>query len=126
MPQVDGRAVRVGAAVALVVGVVAVLAYQLVDAVAHFTEESNWVFAFFAVVAAGWVAGGGVAARRRPDAPLTHGALAAIAGYAGLALVVTVISAATGGGVPFWTLVLLLTIAAFCGIVGALAGAFRR
>jgi ABC-type transport system involved in multi-copper enzyme maturation permease subunit len=48
------------------------------------------VFAFFLVIMAGMLIGGFVAGSKRPDSPLTHGALAAVIAYA-LAQVVTVL-----------------------------------
>jgi putative membrane protein (TIGR04086 family) len=126
MPDVDRKAVGTGAAIALAVGLASIVCYQLADAVTHFPDESNWVFLFLAILAGGWIVGGFVAARRRPEAPFTHGSLAAVTGYLVFALIFTVINAATGGGVPVYTVVLLLTVAAFCGILGGLLATIGR
>ena len=75
--DLDLRAVALGAAVVLVVGVpVATIGSLLVD------EGSNAAFPLAILTLFAFMAGGFVAGSKRPDAPLIHGAAAAFAGFA--------------------------------------------
>ena len=77
LSDLDLRAVALGAAVVLVVGVpVATIGSVLLD------EGSNAAFPLAILTLGALVAGGYVAGSKRPDAPLIHGAVAAIAGFA--------------------------------------------
>jgi putative membrane protein (TIGR04086 family) len=77
--ELDWGAIGIGAAVALALAVPAAVIGQAV--VGDDEEVSNVVFLFTAVILAGCAAGGFVAASKRPDAPLSHGAIAALAAY---------------------------------------------
>ena len=75
--QLDRRAVAVGAAVAMAIALpAALLAEALVD-----DEESALGPPLFLLVLVGFGLGGFVAARRAPAAPLSNGAVAALAAY---------------------------------------------
>ena len=76
---IDWRAVGAGVVAALVFALPA----GLVGAVVVDDESNNGVFLFFLVIMAGMLVGGFVAGSKRPDTPLTHGALAAVLAYAG-------------------------------------------
>jgi putative membrane protein (TIGR04086 family) len=76
--QLDGRAIGAGVVAALVFALPA----ALIGAIVVTDESNNGVFAFFLVIMAGMLVGGFVAGSKRPDSPLTHGALAAVIGYA--------------------------------------------
>ena len=71
---------------AVVAGVVAALVFALpaglVGAVVVDDESNNGVFVFLLVIMVGMLAGGFVAGSKRPDMPLTHGALAGAVAYA--------------------------------------------
>jgi hypothetical protein len=82
---IDWRAVGAGAALALAVLVATMVLVQVVDATVGLGAGSNGVFLFYALALVGLAAGGRAAARRRPDAPLAHGLLAALTAYAGVA-----------------------------------------
>ncbi len=82
MPEVDRRSVGAGALVGIAFIFPAVIAFQIVDAVSGIDCDSNLNLVFFVPVLVAWVAGGWVAARRQPDAPFTHGALAALSSFA--------------------------------------------
>jgi putative membrane protein (TIGR04086 family) len=84
--DIDWRAVGAGVVAALVLALPA----GLIGAVVVSDESNNGVFAFFLVIMAGMLIGGFVAGSKRPDSPLTHGALAAVIAYA-LAQAVTVL-----------------------------------
>lgn len=77
LKDLDLRAVALGAAVVLVVGVpVATIGSIVVD------EGSNAAFPLAVLTLLALVAGGFVAGSKRPDAPLIHGAAAAFVGFA--------------------------------------------
>jgi putative membrane protein (TIGR04086 family) len=75
--SVDWRAVRAGAIAALVFALPA----GIVAAIVVDDDASNGVFVFYVVIIVGMLAGGFVAGSKRPDTPLTHGALAAAVAY---------------------------------------------
>ena len=80
MTDIDVRAVVVGAAMAIAVSLPATLVVQALAA--DDTEDTPaWVLLFAPVIFAGFVVGGSVAGARRPDTPLTHGAVAGLAAY---------------------------------------------
>jgi hypothetical protein len=128
MPSVDARAVGGGAALALAIGVPAVLGFRVLDAVANVGCESNWTFVFYVPVLVAWVLGGRLAARRGPEAPFTHGLLAALAAYAVLAVVGLAIAAVgdrdpeCGGAAAY---VFNAMVATSGGILGALIATRR-
>jgi len=81
MPDITWRAVLLGASVALAVGLPASVLAGLTDGSNSPDDNSSWVFVFLAVTLVGMAAGGAAAARRRPDAALTHGAIAAFCAF---------------------------------------------
>jgi putative membrane protein (TIGR04086 family) len=83
---VDWKAIGAGVVAALVLALPA----GLIGAVVVNDESNNGVFVFFLVIMAGMLVGGFVAGSKRPDSPLTHGAIAAVLAYA-LAQTVTVL-----------------------------------
>ena len=91
MAKIDWRAAGTGALAALVL----VLPAALIGAIVVNDDANNGVFAFYFVIMAGILAGGFVAGSKRPDAPLTHGAVAAVLAYGiaqALALLVKAVS----------------------------------
>ena len=112
--KVDRGAVLAGAVLA---GVVAALAILVAQGVRSLTG-TNANAALYLVLLGGHVAGGRVAGLRRPDAPLTHGALAALAAYVVVLVVVTAVRVALGHA--------LAPAAAFVfnGLMAASAGIF--
>ena len=81
MPDITWRAVLLGASVALAIGLPASVLAGLTDGSNSADDNSSWVFLFLAVTLVGMAIGGATAARRRPDAPMTHGAIAAFAAF---------------------------------------------
>ena len=77
MSAVDWRAVRLGAVAALALALPA----GLIGAVVVNDDSNNGVFVFFVLIMAGMLVGGFVAGSKRPDAPLMHGAVAAVVAY---------------------------------------------
>jgi peptidoglycan/LPS O-acetylase OafA/YrhL len=125
IPQIDRRSVEAGAGVGFVVSVLTVLAWVLVDAVGDIGDDSNLVFLFFAVMFAGWVAGAAVAGLRRPDAPYTHGLLAALAAYALAAVLAVVFVVARGKDLDVGPLLALAPFALLAGIIGGFIALWR-
>lgn len=119
---VDGRAVATGAAVALAVAVPTLAAGVVLDP----GEQSNVVLLLYALVMAGFTVGGLRAARQRPDAPFSNGALAALAAYATIAVVATVIRLARGRSPEPVPLLFNAFMAATFGIIGGLLSGRRE
>jgi hypothetical protein len=123
MPTLDRRAILRGAAVGTVVLALAIAAWQLADAAADFSDDSDVVFAFYAVALVGWLAAGYVAARRAVDVPYTSGAVAAAASVVPVAAVALVVAPFTRDAPPVGAIVAQAFVAATLGIVGALVAA---
>lgn len=109
-----------GAAVGFVIAAASILLWQLCDAVFDLGEDSSVVFAFYLVVLAGWVTAGFVAGRRAPDAPYTHGVLAAVASFLPIAVAGVVLALARSEDVPAVEMVFNLLVAGSAGVVGGL------
>jgi putative membrane protein (TIGR04086 family) len=75
--NVDWRAVRAGVVAALIFAAPA----AIISAIVVEDDSGNGVFAFYVVIIIGMLAGGFIAGTKRPDAPLTHGAIAAALAY---------------------------------------------
>ena len=75
------RAVAVGAGVALAICVPAAILAQILDDAGSVDDDSGWLLVLFGVILVGMGLGGYAAAVRRLDAPLTNGAVAALAAY---------------------------------------------
>lgn len=119
---IDLRAVAAGAALGLGVSVPIIVVSSLVG----IGSDSNAVFVAFLAYLAGLTLGGWLAARRRPDAPLSNGAVAAIASYVVIAVVASIVRMATGRVLDPASLVLNLFLAASAGILGGLIATWRR
>jgi putative membrane protein (TIGR04086 family) len=118
----DWKAVAFGAAMALFVVVPTVA----LAAVVGTDRESNLNFVFYVPIVVGLAFGGWAAARRRRDAPLSHGCVAALTAYIFVALVITVIRAADGRVLNVTGLIFNGFVAASAGIFGALLATRRR
>lgn len=89
---VDRSAVLAGARLAVMVAVPAIVLGQALESAAG----GNAVILLYLVILGGLCAGGRLAALRQPLSPLTHGALAAIAAYVSLIVVIVLIQLALG------------------------------
>jgi len=112
---IDWRAVGAGAIAALVLAVPA----GVISAIVVDDESSNAVFVFYVVIIIGMLAGGFVAGSKRPDAPLTHGALAAAVAYVVAQVITVAVKLANGSdlrspAVYVFNLLLMASI----GVVG--------
>ena len=90
--NVDRSAVLAGARLAVAVGAASIVVAQTIKSL---TDTDANILLWF-VLLGGLTAGGRVAALRQPASALTHGALAALAAYLVLIVVVTVIRLALG------------------------------
>ena len=84
---VDRSAVLAGARLAVLVGAASVVVAQLVKSLTG--ADVNLLL--YLVLLGGLAAGGRDAGRRRPESPLTHGALAALAAYVVLIAAITLL-----------------------------------
>ena len=76
--DVDWRAVGRGALVGFAVIVPVSILNAVLDHEIRDFDDSGWRLPLYLVILAGWLAGGWVAGRARPESPLTHGILAAV------------------------------------------------
>lgn len=123
MRPIDWRAASVGA----VVGLVLALPAALVGAIVVNDDSNNGVFVFYLLIMAGVLGAGFVAGSRRPDSPLTHGAVAALLTYL-VAQAFAVVVKAIGGKDLRSPAVYVFNalMAASLGIVGALVADRRN
>ena len=89
---VDRSAVVAGARLAVIVAVPAIILGQALESAAG----GNAVIPLYLVILGGLCAGGRLAALRQPQAPLTHGALAALGAYVALIAGIVLIQLALG------------------------------
>lgn len=116
----NAPAVVTGAAVGLAVALpAAVVARVALD------DGSALVFALFVVVLAGFALGGAVAASRRPDAGLVHGAAAGGAAYAVVLVLGAAARAIEGGELRPLTYLANLVLAGAMGALGGLVAEQR-
>ena len=118
--------VAAGAALALAVSVATLVVVELVDLTIGLDRSSNWVFAFYAVVLAGLVAGGRHAARHGDAAPILQGAAAAVAAYLVLALLAVVVRLAADRDLDPVALAFNALMAVSAGILGGLLADRRQ
>lgn len=120
--RVDRAAVTAGAAVAVVVGGLAVALAQAISSFGAVSAD----LPLYLLLLGGLATGGWVAARRQPRSPLTHGALAAMAGLVVLALLVAGIRLVLGRrqAAPV-SLVFQLLMASSAGMFGGYLAARR-
>ena len=118
----DGRAVLAGALVGLIVAVPTIVLSSLADV----DPRSNAVFIPFLVYLAGLVAGGWRAGRLGPEAPLSNGGVAALAAYAAVAVVASIIRVTSDRSLDVVSLASNAFLAASAGILGGLIAGWRR
>jgi putative membrane protein (TIGR04086 family) len=118
--SIDWRAVAVGAAVALVVAVPAAVIGEVTIGDDPPDDQSSAVFLVTALVLLGCFLGGFVAGSKRPDAPLTHGALAALTAYLLVQGIGAVIVAARGDDLSLVGTAFKALLTASVGLLGGL------
>ena len=94
--DIDWKAVAAGAVVSIAVGVLASVAAAIIN----LSKDSNGWFIFFWVDVIGAGVGGYIAARRRLDTPLLHGAIVGACAYVVIAIFATTITLVSGHARP--------------------------
>jgi hypothetical protein len=123
MPKLDWRAVGSGAGAALALALPA----GLIGAIVVEDDSNNGVFIFFALIMTGMLIGGFVAGSKRPDAPLTHGALAAVVAYTVAQLATSVVRLLDGSDLRSPVVyVFNVLLMASLGVVGGLVAERRN
>jgi hypothetical protein len=97
--RLDRHVLLVAGAVVFAFALVSQIAFELADNAVDFDADSNWPFAFYALFLIGVVAGGWLAGRARPEAPLAHGSLAALGALIAIALGTVVVDVVLGHGI---------------------------
>lgn len=127
MPDLGWRPILLGASIALAVGLPASVLSGLLDGSGTADDDSSVVFVFLVITLIGMGVGGAVAGRRRPDAPLSHGAIAAFCAFVpiqALGAASQVIADDTSALTPLGVL-FSATLLTTAGIVGAAASQRR-
>ena len=122
---VHPRAVTTGAGVALAICVPAAILAQVLDEAGTVDDDSSWLLVLFGVILVGMAAGGFVAANRRLDAPLTNGAVAALAAYLLVQTIGVVRLLASGDDVTWAAIPFFALLAAAAGMTGGLVADHR-
>lgn len=117
---VHPRAVAVGAAVALAIGVPAALLAQVLEQAGTVDAGSSWLLVLFVAILVGMGIGGFVAGRRRLDAPLANGAVAAVAAYLLVQTIGAIRLLASGDDVTWAAIPFFALLAAAAGVTGGL------
>ena len=126
--RLDWRAVGAGAALAVAVTFPPAVLVRLLQGDDLKGQESPWWVIPVLALFAGFTVGGHLAARRQPEAPLLHSAVAALVGFGALASFTVVRTLVSGSGLSaplVLTLVLLLQIAVSLAVLGGYV-AMRR
>lgn len=125
LPRLEGRSIVVGALLTIVLAVpptvVAVLATDD-DTLAG----SSWVPALFLWIVVAFFAGGLLAARAQPHAPLAHGALAALLAYVLVQGVGVVRHLLTGDEIAWLAIPFNALLASSTGMVGGIVANWWR
>jgi hypothetical protein len=119
---IDTRAIARGALVGLIVIVPLSVAVEILERNVDDLEGSGWMFIPFVAVLVAYVAAGRRAARAAPDAPLSHGALAALVAFAGWLLVRVAVPLVQGDDLGFGGRA-IVTNAIFAAAFGLVGGA---
>jgi hypothetical protein len=109
--RIDRRTVLVAGAVAFAFGLIANISFALIDNIVGFGNDSAWVFAFALFAWTGSALAGVIAGRARPDAPVTHAAVAALGAHF-LNAVINVVARAVRDGDDIDRLVVTLLLLA--------------
>jgi putative membrane protein (TIGR04086 family) len=115
--RLDWRAIGVGALVAMAICVPLAVISQIISDYGN-DGAAGIVALFFFVVLAGLAAGGYVAGSRRPEAPLSHGILAAIVAYVIVQGIGLVVNLARGDDISLVAIVFNAGLASAMGLLG--------
>jgi hypothetical protein len=128
--EIDRQVIVRAAVFTLTLVVPTYIVIEVVNVVADIHENSNFWFLAFLAIFFEMALGGARAARLKPEAPLSHGAIAALAAYVPLLVVVLAIPIAQGHNerllalIPY--LIFALLMFGSSGIFGALVVTSQR
>jgi hypothetical protein len=140
LDAIDWRVVLRGALFGLAVIVPVTVVRVILDREVHEFDDSGWIYPLFVLILLAYGLAGWVAGRARPDAPLTHGALAGLGAFV-LWIPIRVIiwavredgralfsgdDAALSPGQIFGQLVIAAAIGMLGAVIAARLGARRR
>jgi len=77
----DWRAILRGALIGLAIIVPVTVLRVILDREIHDFDDSGWIYPLFVLILVAYGVAGGIAGRARPDAPLSHGALAGLGAF---------------------------------------------
>ena len=115
--RVDGRAIGLGALVAMAICVPLAVLSQVISEYGS-GDGAGIVVVFYFVVLAGLAVGGFVAGSRRPETPLSHGILAAVLAYAVIQGIGVIVNLARGDDISLVAIVFNAGLAAAMGLLG--------
>jgi len=125
LPRLERRSILTGAALTIALAVPpALIGVLLSDD--DSMEGSSWVPVLFFWIVVAFFVGGLVAARSQPHAPLAHGALAALVGYAIVQGVGVVRHLISGDDVRWVSIAFAALLASSTGMVGGMAANWLR
>jgi hypothetical protein len=81
LEAIDWRLVLRGALYGLAVIVPVTVLRAILDSEVHDFDDSGWIYPLFVLILVAYGIAGWVVGKRRPDAPLSHGALAGIGAF---------------------------------------------
>lgn len=81
LDAIDWRVVVRGACYGLAVIIPVTVLRAVLDSEVHEFDDSGWIYPLFVLILVAYGFAGWVAGRARPDAPLTHGALAGLGAF---------------------------------------------
>jgi putative membrane protein (TIGR04086 family) len=113
----DGRAIGLGALVAMAICVPLAVVSQIISDYGN-GDAAGVVVVFYFVVLAGLAAGGFVAGSRRPETPLSHGILAAVVAYVVVQGIGVLVNLARGDDISVVAIVFNAGLAAAMGLLG--------
>jgi hypothetical protein len=120
MVKLEASSVGLGALVTMAVGIpVAAIGAVVLD------DGSDAVFLFALLALLGFLAGGYVGGFRQPEAPMAHGAVAALAGFAVSQAVAAALQLARDESVNPVAVAFNAMVAANLGLVGGILGGRR-
>ena len=123
--RVDPRAVGLGAIVAMALAVPVVLVYQMLLNADVIGDESPLAFVFYVMAMAGFATGGFVAGSKRPEAPLSHGALAGLLAFSTVQLIASTVNLIRGDTLNVLQIVFNAMLASGLGLLGGHLSARR-
>jgi hypothetical protein len=122
----DAKAIGLGAVTAIAGAVPPLLVYQGLYNADIIGKESPVALLFYGFMMLGFAFGGFVAGVRAPDAPMSHGALATLAGFLTVQLIAGAVVLARGDSLNIVKIAFNAMLSSGLGVVGGLLSTQRR